>query len=106
MKWQKNAECVDHDPELFFPGGGTDTNSNETRMALRVCSSCVVSTDCLKYALTTYQESGIWGGKTERTRRELLRVWQKKTGQTRQNGIVFTEEFFAEASQPEQFEEI
>jgi WhiB family transcriptional regulator, redox-sensing transcriptional regulator len=66
--WQKSANCLGVDPDLFFPErGGT------TREAKEVCRSCVVKQECLEYALNNGEKFGVWGGLSERERRRLRR---------------------------------
>jgi WhiB family transcriptional regulator, redox-sensing transcriptional regulator len=64
--WQEDAKCAETDPEAFFPEKG-----GSTREAKKVCMSCEVREECLKYALDNDERFGIWGGLTERERRKL-----------------------------------
>jgi WhiB family redox-sensing transcriptional regulator len=74
MSWAARAACVNEDPELFFPlGGGPDARRQELR-AKRVCRACPVRDDCLEWALTTFQDAGVWGGLGEEERREIRRA--------------------------------
>jgi len=66
--WAAFASCRGSDPDLFFPGG--DGNPSE---AIRICSGCPVREACLEWALETRVRYGIWGGRTERERRRMLR---------------------------------
>jgi hypothetical protein len=65
------AEQVDFDgvePDIFFPGRG------ETRAAERViCAECAVRRECLETALANREELGIFGGTSEKERRQLRR---------------------------------
>ena len=66
--WQRSANCLGVDPDLFFPErGGSSYEAKE------VCRSCVVRRDCLQYALDNSEKFGIWGGLSERERRRLRR---------------------------------
>jgi WhiB family redox-sensing transcriptional regulator len=69
LDWQERALCAQTDPEAFFPEKG-----GSTREAKRVCMSCDVRVECLEYALRNCEWFGIWGGKSERERRRLLRA--------------------------------
>jgi WhiB family redox-sensing transcriptional regulator len=40
-----------------------------------VCGGCDARQPCLEFALTTNQDSGIWGGTSEEERRKLRRQW-------------------------------
>lgn len=67
--WQRQANCMGVDPDLFFPERGAST-----REAKEVCRGCVVRLDCLEYALDNAEKFGIWGGMSERERRRLRRA--------------------------------
>ena len=67
-KWQRQANCMGVDPDLFFPERGAST-----REAKEVCRGCVVREDCLEYALANGEKFGIWGGLSERERRKIRR---------------------------------
>jgi WhiB family redox-sensing transcriptional regulator len=66
--WQRYANCLGVDPDLFFPERGAST-----REAKEVCRGCVVRDDCLEYALRNGEKFGIWGGMSERERRRIRR---------------------------------
>src|SRR3954463_16691188 len=66
--WQRYANCMGVDPDLFFPERGAST-----REAKEVCRGCVVQEDCLEYALANGEKFGIWGGMSERERRRIRR---------------------------------
>lgn len=66
-EWKAEGACRDHDPDLFFPDRGEDTDT-----AKRICAGCTVRRECLTYALTTPRErNGIWGGTSGRERGKL-----------------------------------
>jgi WhiB family redox-sensing transcriptional regulator len=71
--WRAEALCRDTDPELFFPIGTTGAALVQIEQARAVCRQCPVQSDCLDFALTTNQDSGIWGGTSEEERRVLRR---------------------------------
>ena len=71
--WRTQALCRDTDPELFFPIGTTGAALVQIEQARAVCRQCPVQADCLDFALTTNQDSGIWGGTSEEERRVLRR---------------------------------
>lgn len=66
--WQRKANCMGVDPDLFFPERGSST-----REAKEVCRGCVVREECLEYAVTYGEKFGIWGGLSERERRKIRR---------------------------------
>lgn len=70
--WMARAACRGQPIELFFPGRGADV-----RPALELCRQCPVRSECAEYALGSYSEagvavSGVWGGTSERRRRQIL----------------------------------
>ncbi|MCI1983843.1 MAG: WhiB family transcriptional regulator [Bifidobacteriaceae bacterium] len=71
--WRAEAGCRDKDPELFFPVGNTGTSLQQIDEAKAVCRTCKVIDACLKWALDTNQDSGVWGGLSEDERRALKR---------------------------------
>ena len=72
-EWRDLAACRDTDPDLFFPVGTTGPAIEQIDNAKAVCRQCEVQSLCLEYALTTNQDSGIWGGTSEEERRVLRR---------------------------------
>lgn len=67
LSWHDDGLCAQADPEAFFPEKG-----GSTRQAKSVCRRCPVIDTCLQYALDNGERFGIWGGKSERERREIL----------------------------------
>jgi WhiB family transcriptional regulator, redox-sensing transcriptional regulator len=68
-EWWDLAACRNAEPELFFPISATQASRATVERAKRVCGSCPVQSQCLRYALRHRQEQGIWGGLTEDERR-------------------------------------
>jgi WhiB family redox-sensing transcriptional regulator len=66
--WQLQAACRTADPELFFPLEGESSGATET--ARDICKKCQVIGSCLKLAVETGEDFGIWAGTTENERRE------------------------------------
>lgn len=63
-----DALCAQTDPEVFFPEkGGT------TKEAKRICARCEVRDACLTFAVEGDERFGVWGGLSERERRNLKR---------------------------------
>ena len=67
--WTRLAVCNQTDPEAFFPEKG---GSNAAAKA--ICNRCPVTAKCLEYALANDERFGIWGGMSERERREMKRA--------------------------------
>lgn len=76
MGWQTAAACRDTDPELFFPPTEDDTSVAVARhlLAVRpVCQPCPVAAECLRWALDTGQDYGLWAATTPTGRRAIRR---------------------------------
>jgi WhiB family transcriptional regulator, redox-sensing transcriptional regulator len=73
MDWRDRAACLEEDPELFFPIGNTGPAILQIEEAKAVCRRCEVIDTCLKWALETGQDAGVWGGLSEDERRALKR---------------------------------
>jgi len=71
--WRDRALCRDTDPDLFFPVGTTGNALVQIEHAKAVCGQCPVTSDCLDFALSTNQDSGVWGGLSEEERRVIRR---------------------------------
>ena len=67
--WALDALCAEVDPDRWFPEKG-----GSSKEAKAICRECPVRAECLEYALETQQRFGIWGGRSERERRRLLRL--------------------------------
>lgn len=71
--WRAHAACRGADTELFHPKRG-----DKVRPVIEeYCNNCLVRVQCLEYQLsmtTPATDKGIWGGMSERQRRELRRA--------------------------------
>ena len=74
-EWRVEASCQDTDPDLFFPVGTTGPAIEQIANAKAVCNTCAAKEPCLEFALSTNQDSGVWGGTSEEERRKLRRAW-------------------------------
>jgi WhiB family transcriptional regulator, redox-sensing transcriptional regulator len=77
MDWRHQAACRDVDPDIFFPVGTTGPALAQVEAAKAICETCLVTRDCLQWAIDTAQDSGVWGGTTEEERRTLRRSRQR-----------------------------
>ena len=71
--WRAGAACREVDPDLFFPAGTTGQALEMVNVAKAICSACPVQAPCLRFAITTNQAYGVWGGCDEDERRRLRR---------------------------------
>jgi hypothetical protein len=69
IQWQTHANCHGRPDVEFFP----PPNAGISAEVRRVCGSCPVRRDCLNFALKYGEWHGIWGGLTEKERRELAK---------------------------------
>ena len=68
-EWMAEGRCRAVPPSVFFPSDGLGVQS-----AQRICADCPVADACLEYALDNRIDHGVWGGRSERERRRLLRA--------------------------------
>ena len=73
MTWRDRAACLGEDPELFFPIGNTGPALVQIEEAKAVCRRCEVVDSCMKWAIESGQDTGVWGGLSEDERRALKR---------------------------------
>ena len=73
MDWRHEAACREVDPELFFPIGNSGPALLQIEEAKQVCHRCSVMDDCLRWAIDSGQDAGVWGGMSEDERRALKR---------------------------------
>lgn len=69
--WQMGAACYrlgKAADKIFFPERG-----GSTKQAKLLCQQCEVRIDCLEYALDQRIIHGIWGGLSERERKQIRR---------------------------------
>lgn len=64
--WTRDALCIEFPEVEFFPERG-----ESTAPAKEVCARCTVRDECLEFGL--HEHSGVWGGTSERQRREIRR---------------------------------
>lgn len=69
--WRHQALCRYEDPELFFPIGDSGPAILQIEQAKEVCRRCNVKEECLKWALGSGQDAGVWGGLSEEERRAI-----------------------------------
>lgn len=60
-EWMNQAECRNHDPELFFPK--SDMSTSGAQQALAVCRDCPVIAECSMYRRRLDVHLGVWHGK-------------------------------------------
>src|SRR5664280_859286 len=73
MTWRDHAACLDEDPQLFFPFGNTAPTLLQTEEAKAICRRCEVADACLKWAIESGQDAGVWGGLSADERHALKR---------------------------------
>ena len=78
VDWRKDARCRDTDPGLFFPVGTTGLAVEQIADAKAVCDECACKQACLEFALSTDQDTGVWGGTSEEERRVIRRQRRKQ----------------------------
>lgn len=63
--WMDDANCTQHDPELFFPINRT---AKDERRPREICYECPVALQCRDYAKRVHASHGIWAGQRLDTR--------------------------------------
>lgn len=78
--WVERAECVNTDPELFYPPTDGPRSHDQIRAAQRVCQDCPVRRPCFEEALAmpVNLDHGIRAGTTARERRVLRKARQEQ----------------------------
>jgi len=73
VTWRDRAACLGVNPELFFPDGNAGRALLQIEEAKTVCRRCEVAQTCLKWAMESGQDAGVWGGLSSEERRALKR---------------------------------
>ncbi len=74
--WQVAGACRGMDSEVFFHPTRERAKARRARIdaAKAVCRTCPVIQQCLDHALQAREPYGIWGGRSEDERAEMLGV--------------------------------
>jgi WhiB family redox-sensing transcriptional regulator len=80
LDWMDAAECRGEDLILFFGIDGERQPEREIRerKAKAVCMRCPVRAECLDYAVSRPEKSGLWGGLNEDERAMERRRRQRR----------------------------
>ena len=57
--WRLQARCQYSDPSLFFPHSRF---TQAYRVAVEICQTCPVRSQCLQTAQLSRETTGVWGG--------------------------------------------
>ena len=68
LEWMGDAACARVGGDHWWPAKGVGTGA-EAQLARRTCARCYARLACLTWAITTKQQSGIYGGLSEKQRR-------------------------------------
>lgn len=71
-EWAKRSACATAETEVFFPGY-SNGRPDRTEEAKAFCAECPVQSECRQYALRYPSLRGIWGGLTEKERKNHRR---------------------------------
>lgn len=71
--WEDQAACQGMETEWFYPDRGESHHEQRT-----VCELCPVRRECLTVAVERREKFGVWGGTSERQRRDL-RAYLRRT---------------------------
>lgn len=64
--WMQQANCLGKGRDLFFPKRGESANPPK-----EICNDCPVKSECLDYSLLQRTTKGIWGGTSEKQRKNI-----------------------------------
>jgi WhiB family transcriptional regulator, redox-sensing transcriptional regulator len=73
--WQGRAACKGPQSAVFFPSSlkeRKDEREAREQRAKDICALCPIRRPCLEYALQIRDPNGVWGGLTEKERKQLL----------------------------------
>lgn len=72
--WRLRAACdADSGNWALLPRIGVAAQRIQRAYEIEICQTCPVQPDCLEYAMTTKQPTGIWGGLLPKERATLRR---------------------------------
>lgn len=69
--WVQHGSCHNASPAvaaLFF-----SEHNGDIIAAKKICDDCPVREACLEWAIANHEDHGVWGGASERQRREIRR---------------------------------
>lgn len=69
--WFTKAACRGADNHPFYPENGERAAGAKAK---EICSRCPVQSECLIFAITHYEQEGIWGGLRQPERRRFRRL--------------------------------
>lgn len=76
--WMQDGLCGEFESEMWFPDPEKGEQGAEAKA---ICRQCPVKIECLEYG-TKHDEHGIWGGLTQKARRQ--RKWRlQREGKSR-----------------------
>jgi WhiB family redox-sensing transcriptional regulator len=72
--WREDALCAQTGGDDHHP---LDGDRAAAQRAKKICQACTVTAECLAWALEHDQRFGVWGGTTERERRDMRRAHKR-----------------------------
>lgn len=78
--WHLDAACRGPYQAIFFPPARSESRREKRareRRAKEICVQCPVIDECREYSFEIKEQHGIWGGLTEKERREIFRLEQE-----------------------------
>lgn len=87
FSWQDRAQCRGEDLMIFFGHDGERQPERDIRerKAKEICRTCPVRRECLGYAVSRPEKSGVWGGLNEEERKSEHRKALKRESWRRAN---------------------
>lgn len=85
---KEKGACRNASSDLFFPQYDSPSS---TELAIKICDGCTFRAECLDWALD-HNETGVWGGTSETTRRSLKRSRSRSRCVTCQSYSIVADE--------------
>lgn len=79
VQWKSDGLCTQVDNDIFFPDKGGSVKEGKA-----ICAACPVRQPCLDFALRNDERFGIWGGHSERERRQIRQQRRDDTNHQRE----------------------
>jgi WhiB family redox-sensing transcriptional regulator len=80
--WRNQANCLQYDPELWWPIGTSGPAVQQMETAISICLSCPVRLECLRFAVDNHIPEGVWGGMGEDERSSYKRRTSRQRRET------------------------
>lgn len=88
--WRDNALCKGKDTNLFYPEANVKGGKKQVADVKAICRMCLVSSECLAFAINNDEQFGIWGGLLPK---ERMKVRKEHSVITKEVASVFVRKY-------------